>query len=61
MILRTIEWEGAPPAEGDVVLIDGDEVAVILSVAMGAGLGQWTLDVSPRRLVRWSPLPTIDP
>lgn len=56
-VLRTTEWDGPDPAEGDVVQLPGGDVALVEWVARGAGLGQWTLHVSPRRLLAFRPAP----
>lgn len=53
MILRSTEWEGLPPAPGDVVQLGDGQVAVVRQVAQGPGVGQWRLWCSPARLIRW--------
>jgi hypothetical protein len=55
MILRSTTWDGLPPAVGDVVQLDADQVAVVRSVAQGPGVGQWRIDAEPARLITWWP------
>ena len=61
MILRTTEWEGLPPAPGDVVDLPDGERAVVTAVAMGAGIGHWTLTCQPARRIVWNPRPLPEP
>lgn len=58
MILRSTEWDGLPPATGDVVQglgPDGLGVGVVMAVAQGPGVGQWRMDVTPARAITWWP------
>lgn len=58
MILRSTEWEGMPPAAGDVVQ-DGDQLHLVTAVAQGPGVGQWRLDVEPVRRIVWTERATV--
>lgn len=55
MILRTVTWDGPPPAAGDIVITPNQTAYRVVTAAEGAGLGHWALDVEPVRLIRWTP------
>lgn len=55
MILRSTSWDGLPPAPGDVVQLDADQVAVVTEVAQGPGAGQWRITAEPARRIAWHP------
>lgn len=59
MILRTVEWDGPDPAPGDVLrLSPALTLHLVETVAAGAGLGQWTIEIGPPlRIIEWDPRP----
>lgn len=44
-VLRSREWDGPDPSQGDMLVDRHGEHWLILLVAMGAGLGHWRLEV----------------
>lgn len=57
VVLRSNEWEGPPPVEGDVVVLPDGDHAVIEWVDAGVGPGAWTLRCRRARTIRWTPDP----
>lgn len=55
MILRTVAWDGLPPAAGDVVQLPDGTLHVVDRVAEGAGVGHWRLECRPARVIQWRP------
>lgn len=57
-VLRSSTWDGAAPAAGDIVLAPYGAFRVV-SVAYGAGLGHYRLEVVSARIITWTgPPPT---
>jgi hypothetical protein len=54
-VLRSVGWDGLAPAEGDVVRMPDGEHLLVVSVAEGAGPGQYRLDCTPARVIDWRP------
>lgn len=54
LILRSAEWDGPPPVEGDVVRLPDGDVGVVAWVEEGVGLGHWTLRVRRAREIVWT-------
>lgn len=52
VILRSTAWDGLPPSVGDVV-DHPDGILLVVSVAEGPGVGQWTLVCEPVRVIKW--------
>lgn len=53
VLFRSVEWDGPPPAAGDVLLASFGAY-VLTSVAYGAGLGHYRLEARPARTIRWT-------
>jgi len=53
--LRSVGWDGLPPAEGDVVRTPDGHLLLVTAVAEGAGPGQYRLDCTTPRVIDWRP------
>lgn len=55
LTLRSVAWDGLPPAVGDVVRLhaDGGTLACVTDVAQGPGVGQWRITCEPARVIEW--------
>jgi len=55
LVLRSVAWDGLPPAPGDLVAHPDHGTLLVQLVAAGAGVGHWTLHCTRPRVITWRP------
>lgn len=53
VVFRSREWDGPPPAAGDVIVATWGAY-VVLEVALGAGAGMYRIVAAAARLIAWT-------